>query len=377
MASWQRATRRRGVVAVTLTGAIVLTLFGPTVTAEAASTSQGSSTGGPARHQRDASDVKARQKAQPARPGPDNSAATRQSPQRSSASQPSSGSAQAPRANRPQRKDKPPDRGPHKASPQGPSRAGPSSPGRAAGSGPRAKVGADRPDDRGPNKVAPQRRAPAASERDRRDNDRSDRRAGSNAPPQGILGRPGAGGSMLQQLLESWMPRKPRADRKPRNRDLAYRYRIENGRRADSTTRPLDERGVDDDRNGIVDDENSPGGKPSAISPMPTGSGGALGALPALIRALIAQRAQREALRYALRTEKLDHVFVPKHKLGPLVDKFGGREGAMREIIGSLRSGGLPESGPFEVVRNVGGQPVHIRGAVVDGVPKIGTAFTP
>lgn len=50
----------------------------------------------------------------------------------------------------------------------------------------------------------------------------------------------------------------------------------------------------------------------------------------------------------------------------------------MVEIIRRLGAGNdLPASGPFEVVRQIEGQPVHIRGAVVDGTPKIGTVFTP
>jgi hypothetical protein len=86
----------------------------------------------------------------------------------------------------------------------------------------------------------------------------------------------------------------------------------------------------------------------------------------------------KEAIDYATRPPKLDHVFVPKHKLEPLLDRFGGREGAMHEIVNSLGdTTGLPESGAFEVVREIAGQPVHIRGAVVNGVPKIGTVFTP
>ncbi len=90
------------------------------------------------------------------------------------------------------------------------------------------------------------------------------------------------------------------------------------------------------------------------------------------------RRAEMEAVEYATRPAKMDHVFVPKHKLEPLVKAFGGREGAMVEIVKSIKSGpDLPESGPFEVVREIAGQPVHIRGAVVNGVPKMGTVFTP
>lgn len=40
-------------------------------------------------------------------------------------------------------------------------------------------------------------------------------------------------------------------------------------------------------------------------------------------------------------------------------------------------SGLTPESGTFEVTTEIGGQDVVVRGAVVNGVAKIGTAFTP
>lgn len=86
--------------------------------------------------------------------------------------------------------------------------------------------------------------------------------------------------------------------------------------------------------------------------------------------------AEQRTLDDALRTQKLDHIFVPKHNLDPLVQQFGSREAAMEQIIRSI-GGPLPEAGPFEIVQNIGGQPVVIRGAVVDGIPRIGTVFTP
>jgi hypothetical protein len=85
---------------------------------------------------------------------------------------------------------------------------------------------------------------------------------------------------------------------------------------------------------------------------------------------------ERTALDYATRAEKLDHVFVPKHNLDPLVKQFGSREAVMEQMLRNL-GGPLPKSGPFQITREIGGQNVVIRGAVVDGVPKIGTAFTP
>jgi hypothetical protein len=73
------------------------------------------------------------------------------------------------------------------------------------------------------------------------------------------------------------------------------------------------------------------------------------------------------------------HVIDPeKHNLDNLVQAAGGRSEGMQLIVGSLSDGvGLPESGPFEVTRTIQGEVVKIRGAVVNGVPKIGTAFIP
>lgn len=85
---------------------------------------------------------------------------------------------------------------------------------------------------------------------------------------------------------------------------------------------------------------------------------------------------ERRTLDDALRPDKLDHIFDPKHNFDPLVRQFGGREAAMEQIVRSI-GGPLPPAGPFEVARNIGGQTVIIRGAVVDGTPRIGTAFSP
>jgi hypothetical protein len=48
----------------------------------------------------------------------------------------------------------------------------------------------------------------------------------------------------------------------------------------------------------------------------------------------------------------------------------------MEQMVRNLR-GLLPKSGPFQITHDIGGQNVVILRAVVDGVPKIGTAFTP
>ena len=87
----------------------------------------------------------------------------------------------------------------------------------------------------------------------------------------------------------------------------------------------------------------------------------------------------QQAQDYASSADKMAHVIDPaKHNFGNLVQAAGGRTEAMQQIVGSLSDGvGLPESGPFVVTRTIQGEVVTIRGAVVNGVPKIGTAFIP
>lgn len=93
-----------------------------------------------------------------------------------------------------------------------------------------------------------------------------------------------------------------------------------------------------------------------------------------VVRALSAT--ERRTLDDALRPDKLDHIFDPKHNFQPLVQQFGSREAAMEQIVRSI-GGPLPQAGRFEIAQSIGGQTVIIRGAVVDGIPRIGTAFTP
>ncbi len=73
----------------------------------------------------------------------------------------------------------------------------------------------------------------------------------------------------------------------------------------------------------------------------------------------------------------LEHVIDPaKHGFSDLVAKTGGREEALRAIMGSLNGAkDLPAVGKYEVNREIAGEVVTIRGAVVNGVPRIGTAF--
>ncbi len=83
-----------------------------------------------------------------------------------------------------------------------------------------------------------------------------------------------------------------------------------------------------------------------------------------------------DALAYATRAEKLDHIFVPKHKLDPLLNQFGSREAVVEQMLTGVK-GLTPAAGTFEIPVVISGQTVVVRGAVVDGVVKLGTAFTP
>lgn len=90
----------------------------------------------------------------------------------------------------------------------------------------------------------------------------------------------------------------------------------------------------------------------------------------------LSQTVLDEAFRLANTPDKLTHVIdPPKHGFQNLVTAAGGRSEAMGAIVGSLRPGGLPATGRFEVQRVVYGETVTIRGAIVNGIPRIGTAF--
>ncbi|MCX4237245.1 polymorphic toxin-type HINT domain-containing protein [Streptomyces ortus] len=75
----------------------------------------------------------------------------------------------------------------------------------------------------------------------------------------------------------------------------------------------------------------------------------------------------------------LEHVIDPaKHGFGDLVARTGGREEALRSIMDSLHGAtDFPAAGRYEVNREIAGETVTIRGAVVNGVPRLGTAFIP
>jgi Pretoxin HINT domain len=85
-----------------------------------------------------------------------------------------------------------------------------------------------------------------------------------------------------------------------------------------------------------------------------------------------------DAVSYGLQQNQLDHVFVPKHNLAGLVSDAGSEQQAMTQIVQSV--GNVPDGvyGPAnQLVRQVGNYSVTIRGAMINGTFKIGTAFIP
>jgi RHS repeat-associated protein len=73
---------------------------------------------------------------------------------------------------------------------------------------------------------------------------------------------------------------------------------------------------------------------------------------------------------------QLKHYFgKPYHNLQPLVQRLGGQEAVVREVVLNVY-GNVPNAqGYFHVIRNIAGFNVHITGHMVNGVPRIGTFF--
>lgn len=117
-------------------------------------------------------------------------------------------------------------------------------------------------------------------------------------------------------------------------------------------------------------------GAASWVSPVSSGRFGVAANTAADVARPLSQ-VEARTLTDALRPDKLSHVFDPKHNFGPLVETYGSEAGAMEQKVRRLDGAGLLSSGVFEVTTQVGGQSVVVRGAVVNGVARIGTAFTP
>ena len=83
-----------------------------------------------------------------------------------------------------------------------------------------------------------------------------------------------------------------------------------------------------------------------------------------------------DAVNYVMKNKSV-HIFgKATHGLNPLVSKLEGQENTIRAVLNAA-NGRLPSSGIFkDVVLNVDGYKLYIRGSVIDGVPKLGTMFT-
>jgi RHS repeat-associated protein len=74
----------------------------------------------------------------------------------------------------------------------------------------------------------------------------------------------------------------------------------------------------------------------------------------------------------------ISHILQSKYNLDLLLSKAGSSTNIIKRLYLSLgQSGLLPGVGKFEIVVKIYGYDVTVRGAVVDGIPRIGTAFIP
>jgi hypothetical protein len=75
---------------------------------------------------------------------------------------------------------------------------------------------------------------------------------------------------------------------------------------------------------------------------------------------------------------KMSHIFRDEHLLDPLVEKYGSAEGVVAQVSQGLSSLPLPTSGIFVgAPLMIGGQPVVVNGTIINGIPRIGTFYTP
>jgi len=106
------------------------------------------------------------------------------------------------------------------------------------------------------------------------------------------------------------------------------------------------------------------------------------GALGAAAKAALAGRAARAAevasAAKGADPSKLAHIFgQERHNLNGVVNQFGSEEKAYEAIQKATEAATTGSKGVFQTTVKVGTETVTVRGAVVDGAVKIGTAFVP
>jgi RHS repeat-associated protein len=78
---------------------------------------------------------------------------------------------------------------------------------------------------------------------------------------------------------------------------------------------------------------------------------------------------------------KLHHIFGnPQHKLGPLLNQFGGNQQAAFEAVQNAAQAAIQQqgiTGKYKIVVNVAGLDVTVKGTVMNGVARIGTFYIP
>ena len=78
----------------------------------------------------------------------------------------------------------------------------------------------------------------------------------------------------------------------------------------------------------------------------------------------------------AMKENNINHIFNAKHNLDPLINICGNERNVMSMVL-SAANGQYPSSGPFVAKVSLYGYDIWISGAVVNGVPKIGTMYIP
>ncbi|WP_245556341.1 hypothetical protein [Algicola sagamiensis] len=105
-----------------------------------------------------------------------------------------------------------------------------------------------------------------------------------------------------------------------------------------------------------------------------------MSSLQTLYETMLLNPAQKAMIRNALaRLNKMKHIFDKKaHKLDDYLKACGNRDNALDKMEDAFRNATKGRSnGPVELEVDIDGFKITIRGAVVDGKVKIGTAFIP